>query len=79
VTFCRHAKHARSHSAAAAAKWQYKKASLARATAAVLMSALKEVLPKFGLVYSDRGNLAEIMSKPKLIPIKVSVALHCAM
>jgi hypothetical protein len=37
------------------------------------MSGLKEVLPKFGLVYSDRGNLAEIMSKPKLIPIKVCV------
>jgi hypothetical protein len=35
------------------------------------MSGLKEVLPKFGLVFSDRGNLAEIMSKPKLIPIKV--------
>ena len=35
------------------------------------MSSLKEVLPKFGLVYSDRGNLVEIMSKPKLIPIKV--------
>jgi hypothetical protein len=35
------------------------------------MSSLKEVLPKFGLVFSDRGNLAEIMSKPKLIPIKV--------
>jgi len=35
------------------------------------MSALKEVLPKFGLVYSDRGQLAEVMSKPKLIPIKV--------
>jgi hypothetical protein len=35
------------------------------------MSGLKEVLPKFGLVYSDRGNLVEIMSKPKLIPIKV--------
>ena len=35
------------------------------------MSALKEVLPKFGLVYSDRGQLAEVMSKPKLIPVKV--------
>jgi hypothetical protein len=40
------------------------------------MSALKEVLPKFGLVYSDRGNLAEIMSKPKLIPIKVGAFLR---
>ena len=38
------------------------------------MSALKEVLPKFGLVYSDRGQLAEVMSKPKLIPIKVETA-----
>jgi hypothetical protein len=41
------------------------------------MSGLKEVLPKFGLVYSDRGNLAEIMSKPKLIPIKVCSNVYC--
>jgi hypothetical protein len=40
------------------------------------MSGLKEVLPKFGLVYSDRGNLVEIMSKPKLIPIKVHLQTH---
>ena len=40
------------------------------------MSALKEVLPKFGLVYSDRGNLAEIMSKPKLIPVKVGATMR---
>merc|ERR1712216_145374 len=33
-------------------------------------NALKEVLPKAGLVYSEKGNLGEILCKPKLIPIK---------
>ena len=32
--------------------------------------AIKFSLPKAGLVYSERGNLAEVMCKPKLLPIK---------
>ncbi|ETV76775.1 hypothetical protein H257_09232 [Aphanomyces astaci] len=31
---------------------------------------LQEVLPKAGLVYSERGNLSEVLCKPKLMPIK---------
>ncbi len=31
---------------------------------------LQEVLPKAGLVYSERGNLSEILCKPKIMPIK---------
>ena len=29
-----------------------------------------EVLPKAGLVYSEKGNLSEVLSKPKILPIK---------
>ena len=31
---------------------------------------LTEVIPKSGLVYSERGNLTEVMCKPKIMPIK---------
>eukprot|EP00962_Isochrysis_galbana_P054730 scaffold26333_cov90-Isochrysis_galbana.AAC.2 len=31
---------------------------------------LQEVLPKAGLVYSEKGNLSEILCKPKIMPIK---------
>lgn len=31
---------------------------------------LSEVLPKAGLVYSEKGNLAEVLCKPKIMPIK---------
>jgi BBSome-interacting protein 1 len=31
---------------------------------------LSEVLPKAGLVYSEKGNLGEILCKPKIMPIK---------
>eukprot|EP00462_Mataza_sp_D1_P002855 CAMPEP_0175118226 /NCGR_PEP_ID=MMETSP0086_2-20121207/19414_1 /TAXON_ID=136419 /ORGANISM="Unknown Unknown, Strain D1" /LENGTH=63 /DNA_ID=CAMNT_0016399203 /DNA_START=16 /DNA_END=207 /DNA_ORIENTATION=+ len=31
---------------------------------------LKEVLPKAGLVYSEKGNLSEVLCKPKIMPIK---------
>ncbi len=31
---------------------------------------LKEVLPRSGLVYSEKGELPEIVCKPKLLPIK---------
>lgn len=35
--------------------------------------ALHEVLPKTGLVYSERGALSEILCKPKIIPLKSAV------
>lgn len=31
---------------------------------------LSEVLPKAGLVYSEKGNLSEVLCKPKILPIK---------
>ena len=31
---------------------------------------LQEVLPKAGLVYSEKGNLSEVLCKPKIMPIK---------
>ena len=34
---------------------------------------LHEVLPKAGLVYSEKGNLSEVLCKPKIMPIKSSV------
>eukprot|EP00238_Polyblepharides_amylifera_P005376 CAMPEP_0196577030 /NCGR_PEP_ID=MMETSP1081-20130531/6174_1 /TAXON_ID=36882 /ORGANISM="Pyramimonas amylifera, Strain CCMP720" /LENGTH=70 /DNA_ID=CAMNT_0041895819 /DNA_START=120 /DNA_END=332 /DNA_ORIENTATION=- len=33
-------------------------------------SALQEVLPKAGLVYSEKGNLSEVLCKPKVMPLK---------
>ena len=33
-------------------------------------STLHEVLPKAGLVYSEKGNLSEVLCKPKIMPIK---------
>lgn len=33
-------------------------------------AALQEVLPKAGLVVSEKGNLAEILCKPKIMPLK---------
>lgn len=32
--------------------------------------AIQEVLPKAGLVYSEKGNLGETLCKPKLVPLK---------
>ncbi len=32
--------------------------------------ALQEVLPKAGLVVSEKGNLTEVLCKPKLMPLK---------
>ena len=29
---------------------------------------ISEVLPKAGLVYSEKGNLSEVLSKPKVVP-----------
>ncbi|KAJ1437661.1 cilia BBSome complex subunit 10 [Ochromonadaceae sp. CCMP2298] len=34
---------------------------------------IKEVLPKSGLVYSEKGGLAEILCKPKILPLKSAV------
>lgn len=31
---------------------------------------LSEVLPKAGLVYSEKGNLSEVMCKPRILPLK---------
>ena len=38
-------------------------------------SYLQEVLPKAGLVYSEKGTLSEVLCKPKILPIK-SVTLE---
>jgi len=34
---------------------------------------ISEVLPKNGLVYSERGPLPEILCKPKILPLKSAV------
>ena len=34
-------------------------------------AAIREILPKAGLVYSEKGNLGEVLSKPKIMAIKV--------
>ena len=31
---------------------------------------LQEILPKAGLVYSEKGNLSEVLCKPKVMAIK---------
>lgn len=31
---------------------------------------LKEILPKAGLVYSEKATLSEVLCKPKLLPLK---------
>lgn len=36
---------------------------------------MREILPKAGLVYSEKGNLGEVLCKPKIMPIK-SVTLE---
>lgn len=30
----------------------------------------KEILPKAGLVYSEKGALSEVLCKPKILPLK---------
>ena len=35
----------------------------------------KPILPRAGLVYSERGTLTEILCKPKILPLK-SVTLQ---
>lgn len=34
---------------------------------------IHEILPKSGLVYSERGGLAEVLCKPKILPLKSAV------
>ena len=36
---------------------------------------IQEILPKAGLVYSEKANLSEVLAKPKIMPIK-SVTLE---
>jgi BBSome-interacting protein 1 len=31
---------------------------------------VKEILPKAGLVYSEKATLSEVFCKPKILPIK---------
>lgn len=37
---------------------------------------LEEVLPKSGLVFSERGNLTEVLCKPKILPLKSATLLR---
>lgn len=37
---------------------------------------IQEVLPKAGLVYSERGNLTEVLCKPKIMPIKSATLMR---
>jgi len=37
---------------------------------------IREILPKSGLVYSERGGLAEVLCKPKILPIKSNVLIQ---
>ena len=39
-------------------------------------SQIREILPKNGLVYSEKGGLAEILCKPKILPLKSIVLEH---
>jgi len=34
---------------------------------------VSEVLPKSGLVYSEKGGFAEVLCKPKIMPLKSAV------
>ena len=31
---------------------------------------VKEIMPKAGLVYSEKASLTEVLCKPKILPIK---------
>lgn len=45
-----------------------------QADSALAGGGIREILPKAGLVYSEKGNLGEVLSKPKIMPIKVRCA-----
>lgn len=34
---------------------------------------IHEILPKSGLVYSERGGLVEVLCKPKILPLRSTV------
>ena len=36
---------------------------------------IKEILPKAGLVYSEKATLSEVFCKPKILPIKSATLL----
>lgn len=31
---------------------------------------IKEIMPKAGLVYSEKASISEVMCKPKILPLK---------
>lgn len=37
---------------------------------------LLEVMPKSGRVYSERGDLQEVLCKPKILPLKSAVLVQ---
>jgi len=37
---------------------------------------IQEVLPKAGLVYSEKGNLSECLCKPKIMPLKSAALMR---
>lgn len=37
---------------------------------AISQPVIEEILPKSGLLYSEKGNLAEVLCKPKIMAIK---------
>lgn len=48
---------------------------LASMTYQWLLQTLQEVLPKAGLVVSEKGSFSDVMCKPKILPLK-SVTLE---
>jgi len=38
-----------------------------------LRDQLREVLPKAGITIAERGNLTEVLCKPKILPLKSAV------
>ena len=40
------------------------------------LKAFDEILPKTGLVFSERGNLTEVLCKPKILPLKSATLIR---
>ena len=40
---------------------------------------IREILPKAGLVYSEKATLSEVFCKPKILPIKSATLLKMEM
>jgi hypothetical protein len=53
-------------------------AAAARAATAAARTGgvLEEVLPRTGLVFSERGSLSEVLCKPKILPLKSATLLR---